>query len=81
MKRVQVTPPTPPKSSCAPASSVVVAQDHFQLLRCQRCRLLDHKGRERISGFGTYETYGLGEVASAFEVKPDIGPPLAEVRV
>jgi hypothetical protein len=30
---------------------------------------------------GTYETYGLGERGSAFELKPDTGPPLAEVRV
>jgi len=33
------------------------------------------------SASGTYETYGLGEIASAFKVKPDTGPPIAEVRV
>jgi len=30
---------------------------------------------------GTYETYALGEIGSAFKVKPDTGPPFAEVRV
>jgi hypothetical protein len=30
---------------------------------------------------GTYETYGLGDIVSAFKVKPDTGPPFAEVRV
>jgi hypothetical protein len=29
-----------------------------------------------MSALGTSETYGLGEIGSAFEVKPDIGPPL-----
>ncbi len=27
-----------------------------------------------MSALGTSETYGLGEIASALEVKPDIGP-------
>ena len=31
--------------------------------------------------FGTYETSGLSGIGSAFEVKPDTGPPFAEVRV
>jgi hypothetical protein len=34
-----------------------------------------------MSVHGTYETYGLGEIGAAFEVKPDISAPLAEVRV
>jgi len=34
-----------------------------------------------MSGYGTYETCGLGEIWSAFEVNPDTGPPFAEVRV
>jgi hypothetical protein len=34
-----------------------------------------------MTPFGTYETYGLGEIASAFGVKPDIGSPFTEVRV
>jgi hypothetical protein len=33
------------------------------------------------SANGTYETYWLGDIGSAFEVKPDIGPPFTEVRV
>ena len=33
------------------------------------------------SASATYETYGLGQIWSAFQVKPDIGPPFAEVRV
>jgi hypothetical protein len=33
------------------------------------------------SAVGTYETYWLGEIGSAFEVKPDIGPSFEEVRV
>jgi hypothetical protein len=28
---------------------------------------------------GTYETYGLGGIGSAFEVKPDTHPMFAEV--
>ena len=32
------------------------------------------------NSIGTYETYWLGEVGSAFEVKPDIGPSFEEVR-
>ena len=34
-----------------------------------------------MSGHGTSETYEPGEIESASEVKPDIGPPLAEVGV
>jgi len=34
-----------------------------------------------MSGNGTYETYGLGEIESAFKVKADTAPPFAEVRV
>jgi hypothetical protein len=34
-----------------------------------------------MSALGTYETYGLDEIRSAFEVKPDTGPPFAKVRV
>jgi hypothetical protein len=34
-----------------------------------------------MTGIGTYETYGLREIGSAFEVKPDIGPPFAEIRI
>jgi len=34
-----------------------------------------------MSAVGTYETYGLGQIWSAFKVKPDTGPPFAEVRV
>src|SRR6478752_4523790 len=34
-----------------------------------------------MSGSGTYETYGLGAIGSASEVKPDIGPPFTEVQV
>ena len=33
------------------------------------------------NGIGTYETYGLGEIGAAFEVKPDIERSLEEVRV
>jgi hypothetical protein len=33
------------------------------------------------SAYGTYETSGLSGIGSAFKVKPDIGPPFAEVRV
>lgn len=29
----------------------------------------------------TYETYGLGEIASAYEVKPDINLSFVEARV
>ena len=32
-----------------------------------------------MSAYGTYETYGLGEIASAFKVKPDAGSRLVEV--
>jgi hypothetical protein len=34
-----------------------------------------------IRKIGTYETYWLGEIVSAVEMKPDIGPPFGEVRV
>jgi hypothetical protein len=34
-----------------------------------------------MSPSGTYETYWLGEIRSAVEVKPDIGPAFAEVLV
>ena len=34
-----------------------------------------------MSASGTYETSGLSGIGSAFEVKPDTGPPFAEVRV
>ena len=30
---------------------------------------------------GTYETSGLSWIGSTFEVDPDIGPPLSEVRI
>ena len=33
------------------------------------------------STHGTYEMYGLGDIESAFKVKPDTSPPFAEVRV
>jgi len=33
------------------------------------------------SDSGTFEIYGLGEMVSASDVKPDIGPRLDEVRV
>ena len=33
------------------------------------------------SAIGTYETYGPGEIGSAFEEKPVIAPPFNEVRV
>jgi hypothetical protein len=32
----------------------------------------------RMSAVGTYEKFGLGEIVSAFEVRPEIGPQLAE---
>ena len=31
------------------------------------------------SAHGTYETFWLAEIGSAFKVKADIGPPFAEV--
>jgi hypothetical protein len=34
-----------------------------------------------MSLIGTYGTYRLGEIGSAFEVKPDTGPPFTEVSV
>jgi len=34
-----------------------------------------------MSADGTYETYGQGEIESAFEEKPVIAPPFNEVRV
>jgi hypothetical protein len=34
-----------------------------------------------MSASGTYETYRLREIGSAFEVTPDVGPPFTEVRV
>ena len=37
--------------------------------------------RTWISGNGTYETYGLDEIRSILEVKPDTGRPFGEVRV
>jgi hypothetical protein len=33
--------------------------------------------RSATSAYGTYEMYGLGEIASAFKVKPDIGAAFA----
>ena len=36
---------------------------------------------ERMSPIGIYETSGLSGIGSAFEVKPDITPPVVEVRV
>jgi hypothetical protein len=34
-----------------------------------------------MSALGTYEKFGLGEIGSAFEVKPEIGPSFAKVPV
>jgi hypothetical protein len=48
-------------------------------------RVLEYlKGRgvlRVIRKIGTYETYWFGEIVSAVEMKPDIGPPFGEVRV
>ena len=39
-----------------------------------------HRNGTSMSAFGTYETCRPGEIGSAFNVKPDIAPPFAQVR-